>query len=123
MSDPWRRSCLTLSPNQSGSPARSGLHVLSSPSMQREELDQVRRLYRLLVCYERVEACADRLPAGERAVLVPALADLGQVCWRQIFGGTLEVAAHRRFVLEWCLRNVELLMKEEVLPVIAHQVV
>lgn len=93
------------------------------PLMQREELDQVRRLYRLFLAYERVESCEDRLPAGERASLVPALAELARLCWRGLFGPTLDTPEHRRFVLGWCLRNVEHLMKEGVLPVIAYQVI
>lgn len=89
--------------------------------MQREELEQVRRLYRLFLAYERVEAAGDKLP--ERRALIPALVRASNRCWSRFFGPTLARPAHRRFVLEWCLRNVELLMKEEVLPVIAHQVV
>lgn len=91
--------------------------------MQREELDQVRRLYRLFLVYARVEACGEKIPAAEQKALIPALVELSGHCWKQLFGSALDEPAHRRFVLEWCLRNLELLMKEEVLPVIAHQVV
>src|SRR5207302_1077683 len=84
--------------------------------VQREESDLVRHLYRLFLAYDGVEArvAAGELDGAERAELVGGLAPAAAACWRGLFGAALETPAHRRLVATWCLRNAELLMKEQV---------
>jgi hypothetical protein len=93
--------------------------------VDRRTRDQVAELFRLFLVYDAIEQRArdGRLDPTELAPATLILRDLSFRCWERAFGPALATPAHRRFTLEWCRRNAELLMKEEVLPVIAHQVV
>lgn len=93
--------------------------------MDRRTRDQVAELSRLFLVYDAIEqrARARQLDAAEVTGATLILRDLSFRSWERVFGPALSTPPHRRFTLEWCRRNAELLMKEQVLPVIAHQVV
>lgn len=87
--------------------------------------DRVKELVRLFLVYDSIEqrSAAGLLDQTEMGAVGQILRDLSRRSWEHLFGPVLATPAHRRFALEWCRRNAELLMKEQVLPVIAHQVV
>lgn len=94
-------------------------------AVDRATQDQVRELFRLFLVYDAIEqrSASGQVDPTEMTAVAEILRDLSRRSWERLFGPVLATPGHRRYALEWCRRNAELLMKEQVLPVIAYQVV
>lgn len=87
-------------------------------------MSQVRALFleleRVFQAYSWLDSRLGGLPGGPAIFeqLVRPFRQIAQESWRQHFGAEIDSPAHRRFVLQWCLRNLEVLTGAgRILPV------